>query len=107
MDITEKSIELIQLYDIYQNLLTEKQREYFESYYYDDLSITEISENRNVSRNAVHDQIKKTAIKLNDLENKLKVKFLSLRRNEIYVKIKTENNKEKINLLVEELEKVE
>ena len=38
----EQREELIELYDVYCNLLTDKQREYFEEYYFDDLSILEV-----------------------------------------------------------------
>ena len=46
MDILEKTLGTIVLYDLYQALLTDKQKEYFESYYFDNFSITEISENK-------------------------------------------------------------
>jgi len=64
---------IIRLYDLYQNLLTEKQRLYFEDYYFSDLSISEIADNYNISRNGVHDQIKRTVNELNELEEKLKI----------------------------------
>ena len=64
---------IIRLYDLYQNLLTEKQRLYFEDYYFSDLSISEIADNYNISRNGVHDQIKRTVNELNELEEKLKL----------------------------------
>ena len=54
----EDRIYLINLYDYYGDLLTEKQKEYFESYYFANLSLSEISENTKVSRNAVHKQLK-------------------------------------------------
>ena len=60
-----------QLYDYYKNLLTEKQKLYFEDYYFNNLSITEMSENYNVSRNAIHKQIKEIENKLNYYEDKL------------------------------------
>ncbi len=60
------------LYDIYRELLTEKQRQYFEDYYFEDLSISEIADNRDVSRNAVFDQIKRVTLILTDYERKLK-----------------------------------
>ena len=83
MDLLEKSIELINLYDRYQALLTTKQKMYFESYYFDDFSITEISENMDVSRNAVHDLIKRTVQKLYDFEAKLGVYANSKTRNKL------------------------
>ena len=39
----ENEIFLTNLYDCYKNLLTEKQQEYFEDYYFNNLSLTEIS----------------------------------------------------------------
>lgn len=66
--------EIIKLYDIYHNLLTEKQRTYFEDYYFSDLSLAEIAENYDVSRNAVHDQLKRCVNELEDYENKLHLK---------------------------------
>ncbi len=71
MDDNTKRELIIALYDIYQALLTEKQRQYFEDYYYMDLSISEISENYNISRNGAFDQIKRTVATLFDYEDKL------------------------------------
>ena len=41
----DNRVELIELYDLYFELLTDKQKEYFEEYYFDDLSIGEIALN--------------------------------------------------------------
>ena len=70
----ENREEIIELYDLYSNLLTEKQRNYFEDYYYMDLSISEISENYSISRNGVYDQIKKVVNTLKKIEEALKLK---------------------------------
>lgn len=65
----EKDRELIiALYDLYSGLLTEKQRGYFEDYYFMDLSLSEIAENYGISRNGVYDQIKRTVAELNKIE---------------------------------------
>lgn len=69
----EKREELIRLYDIYLNLLTNKQQQYFEEYYFDDLSISEIASNHEISRNAVFDQIKRVILNLEEYETKLKL----------------------------------
>jgi len=66
--------EIIELYDLYSNLLTEKQRNYFEDYYYMDLSISEISENYSISRNGVYDQLKRVVNTLKKIEEALKLK---------------------------------
>lgn len=69
----EKREEIIGLYDIYGSLLTDKQKDYFESYYFADLSISEIASNFEVSRNAVFDQIKRVNLILMEYEGKLKI----------------------------------
>ncbi len=107
MNILDKAIEVIELYDHYQDLLTDKQKEYMESYYYNNYSISEISENMNVSRNAVHDQLKRTVAKLYDYESKLKLRIKGKNRDKIIEKLKNEKDLLKVLDLVEELEKVE
>ncbi len=69
----DKKIYLNNLYDYYGCLFTEKQQEYFENYYFEDLSLSEIAENNGVSRNAVHGQIKIVEEKLLFYEEKLKL----------------------------------
>ncbi len=61
------------LYDLYSELLTEKQRNCFYDYYFMNLTLAEISENYEVSRNAIHKTIKEVEDKLNDYELKLKL----------------------------------
>ena len=67
----DKREDLIKYYELYNVLLTEKQKEYFEDYYFYDLSITEIALNHDISRNAVFDQIKRINKALEEYENKL------------------------------------
>ena len=62
---------LVILYDYYGELLNEMQRKCFEDYYFDNLSLAEISENDGKSRNAIHKQIKEVEEKLNYFEEKL------------------------------------
>lgn len=69
----DKMLYLNNLYDYYQNLLTEKQRIYFEEYYFNNLSLGEIAENYNVSRNAVFNQLRIIEKKLNEYENTLQL----------------------------------
>ena len=57
--------------DRYGPLLTEKQRDIYEWYYQQDLSLGEIGEVVNVSRNAVFDLISRTDIKLERFEKAL------------------------------------
>ncbi len=59
------------LYAYYQNLLTDKQRKIFESYYFDDYSLSEIANAEEVSRNAIWDILKKVEHNLDEYETKL------------------------------------
>lgn len=68
----EKNLLLCNLYDCYGNLLTEKQKQYFENYYFNNLTLSEMSENYNVSRNAIYNLLKETEKKLFNYEEKLK-----------------------------------
>ena len=70
MDI-KKNDYLINLYNIYYNLLTKKQKYYLEMYLKCDLSVSEISENDKISKAAVSDSIKKSIQKLLNYEKKL------------------------------------
>ena len=67
----DKKIYLNNLYDYYSGLFTDRQKEYYEAYYFDDLSLSEIALNNNVSRNAVHGQIKIVEEKLEFYEKEL------------------------------------
>ena len=59
------------LYDLYGSLLTDKQRKYFEDYYFNNLSFSEMADNYKVSRNAVFKQIHIVTDKLEEYEKKL------------------------------------
>ncbi len=61
------------LYDYYGELLTDKQKNYFKDYYFDNLTLSEISENYNISRNAIHKSLKEIEEKLFYYEEKLKL----------------------------------
>lgn len=84
MTLLEKKEYYTMLFDFYGSLLTDKQQNYFCDYYFNDLSLTEISTYYNVSRNAVFDQIKKTLKILDDYEEKLHLCDLYIKRNNLY-----------------------
>ena len=64
-------IEIGILLDYYKPLLTEKQKKYLVDYFEEDLSLTEIAEMNEVSRQAVYDNIKRGCKILRDYEDKL------------------------------------
>lgn len=70
MDV-EKTVHLNQLFDFYGPLLTERQRLLFRRYYQEDLSLGEISEEFQISRQAVYDILRRSEHTLQDLERKL------------------------------------
>lgn len=71
MNELEKTNHIVLLIDMYGDLLTEKQQNYLAMYYEEDLSLSEIADILDVSRNAVHDQIKRAIIALEGYETKL------------------------------------
>lgn len=67
----EKTVEVSILYDFYGQLLTPKQKLILQMYYEDDYSLAEIAEDQSVTRQAVHDTIKKAEKSLRSYEEKL------------------------------------
>lgn len=59
------------LFDFYGELLTEHQKEIYEDFVLNDLSLGEIAQERNISRQGVHDLIKRCEKTLNGYEEKL------------------------------------
>lgn len=66
-----KSYEDSLLLDFYGNLLTEKMRTTLDMYLNDDLSLAEIAEEEEISRQGVHDKVKRGLAQLNGYELKL------------------------------------
>lgn len=77
----ERREHLIILYDFYGNLFNEAQKIYFEEYYFNNLSLGEISENYDISRNAIHKTLKQMQKKLLYYEDSLNLyhKFMELK----------------------------
>ena len=71
MDELEKTNQVNLLIDVYGNLMTEKQQRYLSMYYEEDLSLSEIAEILEVSRNAVYDQLKRALQSLEQYEKRL------------------------------------
>lgn len=111
----DKILQMSLLYDLYGQLLTDKQREVLQLYYGNDLSLGEISEQLGVSRQAIYDIIKRTEKLLFEYEEKLGLvnKFLHTKDNihEILKVVEKIEDYRKIHdpkweLILEELEKI-
>ncbi len=108
----DKKIEVSILCQIYGKLLTEKQYNYINDYYNNDLSLSEIAENYNITRQAARDNIKKGENKLFEYEEKLEIMKTTL-RNEKTIEdilsqiseIKTNYSDKKIAKILEEVKK--
>ena len=80
----KKTVEISVLYDFYNQLLTEKQRNIVDLYYNQDLSLGEIADEFGVSRQAVYDILKRTERLLYKYEKKLNfIKLINTKNKKI------------------------
>lgn len=89
----EKDLELTELFELYQGLLTDKQRELFSSYYLYDLSLSEIAEPLGTTRQSVYEGVKKVKKKLIEYEKLLKLKEKNAELKSVAETLKSENCK--------------
>ncbi len=89
----EKKIKISMLCEMYGKLLTEKQLEILTDYYNNDLSLTEIAENNNITRQAVLDNIKKGENKLFEFEEKLSFMEKTIKQEKLLQEVLTELSK--------------
>ncbi|MDD6302433.1 MAG: hypothetical protein PUA56_03875 [Bacillales bacterium] len=101
MELLKKSIRVNSLFDLYSNLLTEKQQKIFIYYYQDDLSLSEISDLENVSRNAIYDSLKKSISLLELYEEKLGLLKKQEELEQYFSKLKEDNNSSNLELIQE------
>lgn len=78
----EEKIEQAYLYDFYGELLNEHQRKIYEDFVFNDLSLGEIADEEGISRQGVHDMVKRCTKTLEGYESKLHLieKFLSAKQ---------------------------
>ena len=102
VDNLEKTLHYSELLNIYGVLLSVTQREILEDYFLYNLSLSEIAENRKISRAAVEDAYKKGTKNLDEFENKLcSLKVLS-KVHELRNNCKDEN----MNKQLDEIERI-
>ena len=96
----ENTIYFNKLYDYYGSLLTDTQQQYFEDYYFQNLTCQEIGENKGVSRNAVNKQINDALSKLEYYEEKLVLYKKNKQLEDFVSKIKDEKVKKEIKRII-------
>ncbi len=81
--LLKKTIKITMLFDFYGSLLTEKQQQIIKSYFYNDLSLSEIADNIGISRQGVYDHLHRSEENLEDYEAKLGLleKYNRIRKN--------------------------
>ncbi len=97
----EKIVEQGLLYDFYGELLTEHQRNIYEAVVYDDMSLSEIADENGISKQGVHDLVKRCTRTLMEYENKLHMirRFEAIRSQALELKKTTSSELEKENLV--------
>ena len=108
----EKNVEVSMLLQIYGELLTEKQKEYIDYYYNKDLSLSEIAEINEITRQAVRDIIKKGERKLFEFEEKLLFMKKTINQEKLVQhilvnlnKIQKDSSDQKVTNILEEVKK--
>lgn len=108
----EKIVEQGFLYDFYGELLTEHQKKIYEDVVYHDLSLAEIAKENGISRQGVHDLVRRCDSILQDYEDKLHLvaRFMKVKENVLHLQalsndkdITREELVEKIRLLSREI----
>jgi predicted DNA-binding protein YlxM (UPF0122 family) len=98
----EDKIKSGYLYDFYGELLTERQRSVYEMSINEDLSLSEIADTLSISRQAVHDIIKRCDHQLQEYEDKLHLvdKFMHIREDVVRINQLTSSDPGKDTLAV-------
>ncbi len=105
----ETKLEQAYLYDFYGELLNDHQRKVYEDFYFNDLSLGEIAEEEGISRQGVHDLVKRSSRALEAYEKKLHLveKFLYIRDRvgviQSLVRSYNEKNQETVRAEIEKI----
>ena len=108
----DKNVEVSMLLQIYGELLTEKQYRVIDYYYNEDLSLSEIAENEEITRQGVRDIIKKGEKKLFEYEEKLLFMKKTINQEKLIQhilvnlnKIQKDSTDKKVTIILEEVKK--
>ena len=103
MSVMDKRYEEALLFDFYGELLTERQKQIFSEVVMDDLSLSEVAEEYGISRQGVHDMVRRCGKILEGYEAKLGLvhRFLELKKKAEKIREITDN--ERIRHLADEI----
>lgn len=96
----EKFVERTLLYDFYGELLTERQQQVYENVVLDDMSLSEVASDLGISRQGVHDMVRRCDKTLDEYEEKLHLvnRFLMIRKQiQRIMEISDENGNQEIS----------
>ena len=106
----EKIVKVAQLFDIYGALLNEKQRDVINCYYNEDLSLQEIADNTDRSKQAISDMMARSVDKLFEFEDELSLlkSKTELRNSLISIRelMESSNYEKAIDLLDDQIERI-
>lgn len=106
----EKNLGLLPLFDVYGAMLGEQKQKMFELYYGDDLSLSEIAEEMNISRQGVRESLKKCEEQLLEFEEKLglqkKLASIDKATDALSSLNVTGDEREKLEKIIETLRKI-
>ena len=106
----EKLVQVARLFDTYGSLLNEIQKDVINCYYNEDLSLNEIAENNNKSKQAISDMIQRSVDKLFEFENELSlIKKKNQLRDDLSLLrelIESSNQSEAIDMIDEMINKI-
>ena len=95
----EEVLYYTELFDFYGTLLTEKQQNYFKDYYFNNLSLSEIAENYEITRNAIHNQLREAKENLEYYEKNLQLIDKQKKVKKIYLEVTDEKIKKELKNL--------
>lgn len=96
-------IEIGILLDYYKPLLTEKQKRYLVDYFEEDLSLSEIAQNYEVTRQAVYDNIRRGSRILRDYEDKLNFYKKDRKLYNELLELRKDFKKENLDKIIEKM----
>lgn len=107
MNQLEHNLHVNLLLDFYMPLLTDKQQQMMNLYYYQDLSLAEIADQMAISRNTVYDHLNRAIKTMETYEAKLKLIEKYNLRKQLYQTIYERSNQDEIKHLIKRLEELE